>query len=318
MDEEFSARRGGAPAALRRWLPALLLLAIAAVVGYVLWQAWAAATVAVHPPRDPLTIRLSDYGVTGEDVVFETSDGLTMRGWFIPPASDDRAAVIVQGGHAAFRPDVITNTLLMARHGYGVLTFDWRGTGESDGDTVTMGLHEQRDIRAARAWLAVRRDVDQARVGALAQSAGAAALLMAAADDPSIAAIVAETTFSSVEEMMAAGVRAKFGLPAFPFAPLIVFFGQLQAGAAIDGIRPVDHIGRIAPRPILLIRAGRDDWVPADNADALLAAAGEPKELWDVPEARHSKCIVADPAGYERRVIGFFDRHLRGDPTAGD
>ena len=82
---------------------------------------------------------------------------------------------------------------------------------------------------------------------------------------------MAETTFSSVQDMVASGVRAKFDLPSFPFAPLIVFFGQLQADTSIGQVRPVDHIGRIAPRPVLLVRAGRDTWVPAHNADALFA-----------------------------------------------
>jgi len=111
--------------------------------------------------------------------------------------------------------------------------------------------------------------------------------------------------------MMAMGVHAKTGLPSFPFAPLIVFFGERETGVPIAAVRPVDAIGRLAPRPVLLIRAGRDTWVPAGNADLLYAAAGEPKELWDAPAAEHSRVQDAYPDEYERRVAGFFDRYLR-------
>ena len=39
-------------------------------------------------------------------------------------------------------------------------------------------------------------------------------------------------------------------------------------------------------------------------------AAGEPKTLWEIPDARHVGGLAARPAEYERRVVGFFDRAL--------
>jgi fermentation-respiration switch protein FrsA (DUF1100 family) len=84
-----------------------------------------------------------------------------------------------------------------------------------------------------------------------------------------------------------------------------------MTGRRIGELRPVDAIGRIAPRPVLIIRAGRDVWVPAYNADLLYARSGEPKELWDAPAAAHAEVQRDYPEEYERRVVGFFDRYLR-------
>ena len=39
-------------------------------------------------------------------------------------------------------------------------------------------------------------------------------------------------------------------------------------------------------------------------------AAGEPKTLWEIPEARHVGGLAARPAEYERRVVAFFDQAL--------
>jgi uncharacterized protein len=71
-----------------------------------------------------------------------------------------------------------------------------------------------------------------------------------------------------------------------------------------------DVVGRIAPRPLLLIAAPNS---PAgeDLNRGYYRAAGEPKALWEIPESRHVGGIRARPAEYERRVIGFFDRALR-------
>lgn len=295
-------------------------MVVAAIVvlasGLVLWRSWTEAQRIIHPERHPVDRSLGEFGLVHEDVEFTTEDGLRLKGWFVPPGDDSRATVIVQSGYSGSRESVITNTAALARHGYGVLSFDWRATGESEGETATVGLHEVRDVVAARQWLRGRTDVDQSRVGALGQSAGAAAIIMAAAEDPSIAAIVAETTFASLEDMMHASIEKKTGLSSFPFADLITLFGQLEAGARLTDVRPVDVIGRISPRPVFLIRGGDDKWVPAYNADLLMEAAGEPKLLWDAPRSKHSRVILAHPEEYELRVVDFFDRYLKGKAGA--
>ena len=285
----------------------ILLVAVAVI----LFQAHQAAMETVHPPRQVPQPRPEAFGLPYEDVAFTTADGVPLKGWFIPPGGPERAALIVNPGHGDHRGKAITATAMLANHGYGVLTFDWRAVGESGGDAATIGLDERLDVLAAVDWLAARPDVDPARIGALGRSAGAAAVLYAAAEDPRIGAVVAETTFSTLQDMLATGVEAKTGLPAFPFAPLIAFFSERETGRRVTDNRPVDVIGRIAPRPVLLIRGGRDIWVPADNADKLFAAAGEPKELWHAPEAEHAVVEEAYPEEYERRIVALFDRYLR-------
>lgn len=265
----------------------------------------------VHPPREAVSPRPEAFGLTYEDVTLVTSDDLRLTGWYFPPSHPDRAALLVNPGYASHRGQAITTTAMLARHGYGVLTFDWRAIGESEGSQSTVGYEEVLDVQAAMAWLRARPDVDPTRLGALARSAGAAALIQAAADDPSIRAVVAETTFATIQDMMDTSIEAKTGLPAFPFAPLIVWFSERETGLRIADVRPVDYIGRISPRPVLIIRAGRDTWVPAHNADLLYEAAGEPKELWDSPNSEHSEVSRGDPVAYNAKITAFFDRYLR-------
>jgi alpha/beta superfamily hydrolase len=60
---------------------------------------------------------------------------------------------------------------ILARHGYGVLIFDPRGTGESEGDPYRWG--GERDVKAALNYLRGRPDVDPQRIGGLGLSLGA-------------------------------------------------------------------------------------------------------------------------------------------------
>jgi fermentation-respiration switch protein FrsA (DUF1100 family) len=75
-------------------------------------------------------------------------------------------------------------------------------------------------------------------------------------------------------------------------------------------LRPIDVIGRIAPRPIMLTHGALDEIVPVRHAYTLFQAAEEPKELWIAPEAHHVGARDLDPEGYFRRVEGFLSQSL--------
>ena len=99
-------------------------------------------------------------GTAYEEVSFRTSDGLTLRGWYVP--SRNGAAVISAPGRA----DSQKPARILAHHGYGVLLFDRRGEGKSDGDPNIFGWVGDRDLHAAAAYLRRRADVDSERIGA--------------------------------------------------------------------------------------------------------------------------------------------------------
>jgi hypothetical protein len=108
----------------------------------------------------------ADLGVSYEDVRFKTSDGVTLAGWYVP--SKNRAAVIVFP--AAGRSEGHEHVRMLARHDYGVLIFDPRGTGESNGDPERWG--GERDVKAAIAYLRTRSEVDPSRIGGLEHTPG--------------------------------------------------------------------------------------------------------------------------------------------------
>ena len=118
----------------------------------------------------------ADLGAPYEDVEFTTSDGLRLKGWYIP--SRNGAAVISFPGRASSQK----RAKLLARHGYGVLLFDRRGEGESDGDPNLFGWQGERDVHAAVAFLEGRPDVDPERIGGIGLSVGGEMMIEAAAE----------------------------------------------------------------------------------------------------------------------------------------
>ena len=157
-----------------------------------------------------------------------------------------------------------------------------------------------------------RPEVNAERIGVIGRSMGGAVAIRGAARIPGIRAVVVQSTYSSVEDNVAEGVRAFAGLPPFPFAPLVIWFGEREAGLDIRQVRPIDDVGQISPRAILFIHGEQDGAIPAENSLRLYQAAKEPKELYLVPHAGHGGFLVAR-AAFEQRVVGFFGTHLRGE-----
>ena len=69
-------------------------------------------------------------------------------------------------------------------------------------------------------------------------------------------------------------------------------------------------VGKIAPRPVLLIAAPNSGYGEELNR-GYYKAAGQPKTLWEIPESGHVGGLTARPREYEQRVIAFFDTALR-------
>jgi len=296
----WTSRRHGGHPAWRYGRRALLVVAgfvaLASVVVPV-----GAAWVFTHTAR--AVVPVDRLGVAHEDVRFTTSDGLELEGWYIP--SRNGAAVIAFPG----RNGPQRQARMLARHGYGVLLFDRRGEGRSDGDPNAFGWGGDRDVKAAIDYLQRRPDVDPDRIGGIGLSVGGEMMLEAAAETDELRAVVSEGAGARMygeefEQDLSAGEKVLN-------ASGIVL---KNAGLGIFGDEPPppdleSMVARIAPRPLLLIAAPNSPNGEELNVD-YHAAANEPKELWEIPESGHTGGIDARPDEYERRVVGFFDRSL--------
>lgn len=249
------------------------------------------------------TATTPDLRMPYESVTVTTSDGLELTASYVP--SRNRAAVILFPG--ATRSD---EARMLIGHGYGVLLLDPRGQGGSEGDTVRWA--GDRDLIGAADYLRGRPDVDPGRIGGFGFSVGGEILLEAAARSRWLRAVVSE----------GAGIRLGEGLDRGEglSGPELALWNPVVMTAAATvfsnhGPPPaiVDRIGRIAPRPVLLIYADPGMGGESPRQPKYYAAAGEPKGIWKVPGARHTGGIDARPAEYEQRVIAFFDDALLGD-----
>ncbi len=249
-------------------------------------------------PLEPIR----ELGVPHERVSLTTADGLELEGLYIP--SRNGAAVIAYPG----RNGPQEHARMLARHGYGVLLMDRRGEGASDGDPHGFGWSFDGDIEAGIAFLKARPDVEPGRIGGLGLSVGGEMMLHTAAQNDDLAAVVSEGAGARV---ISEELDDLDGLEKWLMLPH--FVTKTSALAVLSDHAPPSNltklIPRIAPRAVFIIHAANGE--VDRKTPEYYAAAGAPKQTWAVPAGAHTDGIDVRPREYERRVVGFFDRHLR-------
>ncbi len=257
-----------------------------------------------HPSRRAISTAQRDDAharlPTLAEVAFTTSDGVELRGWYVP--SRNGAVVVMGHGLAENRVRFLPDAEFLARHGYGTLFFDWRANGESGGDIATWGDREQLDLSAAVDFASKQPDVVDGRLAAAGFSIGAAAVAMGASNDPRIRAVILLAVWTSLEDELNYKFRRYGFLSRWP-----ALEGFRREGVRLDAVRPVDAVGRIAPRPILFIGGSIDSDTPPWVMDRMYAAAGEPKRRWTAEGAEHGSFRDVAPADYERVIVSFHD-----------
>jgi uncharacterized protein len=300
----------------------LAVLAIVAVIlaisGTLLYLCYRQAVILAYPPRIAAPTALSlNTDSPWRDVSFTTSDGLRLDGWYLPPSGPDSdtpgPAVIFVHGHGANRQQHQREANLLAGEGYGVLLFDLRNHGSSEGSVTSMGYFETEDVRAAFDFMSAQPEVDPLRIGLYGHSMGAATVIRAMARIPQARILIVSAPYTDFLGLTQDGIRIRTGLPAFPFAQLIVWMTGQASGADLFDLRPIDDMAQITPRPVLILHGDADFIVPVEHGRRLYDAAQGAKVFYAAPGVGHPGLFAADPDEFSRQVLPFLAEHLRDD-----
>jgi uncharacterized protein len=205
------------------------------------------------------------------NVVLETSDGIRLGAWLVPPATTDRGvAVLVANGNAGNRAGRAPLARALAAEGLTVLLFDYRGYGGNDGSPSEDGL--ARDVRAARQYLVEEAGVPPGRIVYLGESLGAAVVTELATEHPP-GGLVLRSPFTDL---------ASVGREHFPVLPVRLLLR--------DRYPVAEQISRVEV-PVSVVYGTADSVVPPEQSRAVAAAAPNLKGLVEVAGADHN-----DPA----------------------
>jgi len=292
----------------------LIILAVAGVVAVSLHV----GMQLVKPEPRPVLQTPQDYGLVFEDVAFSSRyDGAQLKGWWMPAQSggtvlDSGETVIFAHGYRYNRAydkiEALNLAKRLAEEGYNVLTFDFRRSGESEGELTTIGYLEKHDLLAAVDYVKSQRGAS--RVAVIGWSMGAVTAILAAAEAPEIEAVVADSPFSDLRDYLRQNLPIWTDLPSFPFTPVILFILPLVIGVDVDAVSPYQAVEKLADQRLLLIHTREDDTIPYTESQRIFQAApADGAELWLPDEGGHTEAYLHYPQEYEEKVLRF----LRGE-----
>jgi uncharacterized protein len=297
------------------------VIAVIAVTAAGVAVAWLAARSLVMPRRQPPARTPADLGLAYEPLELLGADGITLAGWWIG-ADRPRGTVVLVHGFRSTRDEMLDHAPYLHAAGLDVLLFDARACGLSGGSLSTMGWREQDDLRSVFDQVEARSAGRPMMV--IAHSLGAATAILEGATDDRVRAFVLEAPFTAIEDVVKRSFRhfTRPHLPAFPFAPLVVRLAEGRVGQHRSAVRPIDVVGLLAPRPVLLVTGGEDGFVTPDDARRLAERAGSSCTWWLIPEAGHSGGDL-DPyrltsEAYRQRVIALFESALAASVRQSD
>ena len=292
-----------------RWVLFGVLAACAAVPGARFLRAFWLEYASFCHPRMPVDTQAAQRRIPGLLPVAWQGPAGAVRGWFV--AGTEPAGVVVLHGSSGSRTDVVDEVAALAAGGFSVLAFDWPGQGESEGCSQWDEL-ERATLGTAVDWLAARPELAGGRIGAFGFSLGGYPLVQRAVSDERIAAVALAAT---------PGDAAKFARWEFRAHGRAGQSGALLAmrarGMHADRLVPNEVVGRLAPRPLLVVVGSADENVPPAMVRELFDAAREPRELLVIPGAGHGKYSQAAPTVYADRLTNFFSHALLAHSAAG-
>ena len=232
-------------------------------------------------PGRALTMTPNHAGMDYQDVSIETTDGVTLHGWFIAGRS---AQVLLffhgNAGNISHRLDSIGQ---FHNLGLSVLIIDYRGYGQSTGRTTEMGIY--RDADAAWRYLIEERDLVANDILIFGRSLGGAVASRLASENQPLALIV-ESSFTSVPDV---------AQDLYPWLP-VRWLSRLSY-ATRDYVRGVRC-------PILVIHSRDDEIIPFRHGEAIFASANEPRTLLPI-RGTHNDAFIVDERVYVEGLRAF-------------
>ncbi len=258
-------------------------------------------------------IHPTDFGLEAKDVEFTTRGGdLKLRGWHIFGEAKQNTIIFVHGhgGDRAAGSSLEIATKLWEQ-GFNLLLFDLRGSGLSEGERVSGGYFEQDDLLGAYDYV-LETETSSGKIGVLGFSAGAATAILGAAKEPDIQAVVSDSTYADVSDLISQEVALATSMPEWivpVFAPGINIAADVIHGIKLGEMVPEKSVGNIK-YPIFLIHGIDGIRIPVDHSVRVHKAAHFGSKLWKVEDAGHVMSFENNPEEYITRIVNYYQERF--------
>lgn len=231
--------------------------------------------------------------------------------WFIPRDSAVGTVVLFHG-YGGYKSSMLDKSAVFQQMGYNTLLVDFMGSGGSEGVATTIGFKEAEQVKTTVDFLKGKGEENIVLFGT---SMGAVAIMKAIDDyQLPVSSIIIECPFSTLLKT-AENRFSIMGVPSFPLAHLLVFWGGVQNGYNAFVHDPVDY-ARDIQLPTLLMYGEKDKKVTGEETAAIYKNLAGPKTLITFPEAGHENYLTQYQTEWTEAVGHFLKQRQYATPKA--
>lgn len=229
---------------------------------------------------------------------------VSLEAWhtIVPEA---KGTVIMFHGYSGEKSLLLTRAEQFMKLGYSTLLVDFMGSGGSEGAETSIGFHEAREVKDTFDYL---KGTGERTIHLFGTSMGAAAILKCIDDyDIQPASVILECPFGSLYKTVCARFRL-MGVPTFPMASLLSFWGGVQQGYWAFSHNPAEY-AKSVKCPALLLFGEKDDRVSLEETNNIYENLRGEKVLVTYPEIGHAIFVQENEDNWIRDASSFMAKH---------
>ena len=222
-------------------------------------------------------------GILYEDIFIEAEDGVTIHGWKMHADDKTAGTIVFFHGNGDNVSTQMPNTFWLAKEGYDLYVFDYRGYGQSQGEAGLDATISDMELMIGHVANELPADEKMIVMGHSLGGAMSVYVVAHSTHRDKIEALITVEAFSDYHDVTQEALSKSW----------LFWLFQWPLSFTIDNTyRPLDSIGLISPIPVAIIHSESDEMIEMYHAEALFEAAKEPKELILI-DSNHSNVFVA-------------------------
>ncbi len=233
-----------------------------------------------------------------ENRIIESLDGTRLHSWFFPnqdTIKKTKGLVVLFHGNAQNISSHYLSVVWLAKKGFDVLVWDYRGYGLSQGEPSLEGVH-QDSVAILNYVHKMKEDHNYEKLVLIGQSLGGNILMRALKDDKKakeISLVVLDSTFLSYEEIAKDRLQTVWFLyPVSFLAPLLVS----------DEYSPKELI-KDYPYPAVILHSKKDTVIPFAFGEEVYSRWGGPKDFWISEEGGHIELLGKPDSDIQKKLL---------------
>lgn len=240
-----------------------------------------------------------------------TPDGYHLDAYYIPAAHPTNKTAIVQHGYMQNKKEMGAYAAMFHQMGYNVLLPDLRDLGDSQGNFIGYGWPDRKDM-VRWADEIVHKNGQNSQIVMFGISMGAATMAMASGEanlPEQVKAFVVDSPYTSVEGEIEYQAMQMFHIPYWPLFPVFEQVVKFKTGYNLKTMSTLSQVKKDT-RPMLYIVGKADTFIPPKDTLELYHATKAPKELLEIPHAKHVKSYQVDPQKYQSTINNFLNKYV--------